>query len=496
MAQHIVVVENTRDWSAEFADVTVVSARDYLVNPGHYRARGARVINLCRSYRYLSTGYYCSLLGEARRHKVIPSVRTLTDLSNKAIYSLNVDSLDDRVHKALQSHYPGSLGERFELYIFFGQCVDKELNDLARQIFDAVSCPLLKVEFRLHNRWQIQSIRPVFLHTLSLEQREFFIETFKGYLGSRWRTPRAKSQLRYDLAILYNPDEKLPPSNKGALRKFMDIGKRMGVNVELIQRKDYTRLAEYDALLIRETTAIDHYTYRFAKKAEAEGMVVIDDPDSIVKCTNKVYLAELLDANKIPAPKTRILHKQELSDSVAEFGYPMVLKIPDGSFSRGIYKAENADQLREFTRLLFKDSDLILAQEYLYTEYDWRIGILNNEPLFACQYFMSPSHWQIVKHGESGMAIEGAFKTWPISEAPEAVVKSAVNAARLIGAGLYGVDVKFTGKETYIIEINDNPNIESGVEDAVIGDELYKTILAEMIRRIERPQDLNRVRTV
>jgi glutathione synthase/RimK-type ligase-like ATP-grasp enzyme len=225
-------------------------------------------------------------------------------------------------------------------------------------------------------------------------------------------------------------------------------------------------------------------------------MVVIDDPDSIVKCTNKVYLAELLVANKIPAPRTRILHKQKDLNSVAELGYPLVLKIPDGSFSRGIYKAENADQLREYTRILFKESDLILAQEYLYTEYDWRIGILNNEPLFACQYFMSPSHWQIVKHGESGRTIEGAFKTWPISEAPAVVVKAAVNAARLIGAGLYGVDVKFTGKETYIIEINDNPNIESGVEDAVIGDELYKTILAEMIRRIERPQDLNRIRTV
>ena len=46
----------------------------------------------------------------------------------------------------------------------------------------------------------------------------------------------------------------------------------MGVEVELITKKDYPRLAEYDALFIRETTGLDHHTYRFAKKAEEEGM--------------------------------------------------------------------------------------------------------------------------------------------------------------------------------------------------------------------------------
>ena len=33
-------------------------------------------------------------------------------------------------------------------------------------------------------------------------------------------------------------------------------------------------------------------------------MPVIDDPTSIIRCTNKVYLAELLTANGVPTPKT------------------------------------------------------------------------------------------------------------------------------------------------------------------------------------------------
>src|SRR3546814_11590026 len=109
----------------------------------------------------------------------------------------------------------------------------------------------------------------------------------------------------------------------------------MGVEVELVEKKDYSELAEYDALFIRETTALDHHTFRFAKKAESEGMAVIDDPTSILRCTNKVYLSELLKANKIPTPKTVVLDNRGIEAIEQEIPYPIILKIPDGSFSRG-----------------------------------------------------------------------------------------------------------------------------------------------------------------
>ncbi|WP_255211005.1 ATP-grasp domain-containing protein [Methylogaea oryzae] len=175
-------------------------------------------------------------------------------------------------------------------------------------------------------------------------------------------------------------------------------------------------------------------------------MVVMDDPDSIVKCANKVYLAELFATHNIPCPKTRILQKG-VSESVrGEIDFPVVLKIPDGSFSRGVYKANDEAEYKALTEKLFKESDLILAQEFLYTEFDWRIGILNNQPLYACQYFMSRKHWQIYKHDESGKAEEGGFKTWMVRDVPRKVVDTALSLARLIGDGLYGVDIKETPK--------------------------------------------------
>jgi glutathione synthase/RimK-type ligase-like ATP-grasp enzyme len=482
---HLILVENPKDWAAEFPDVELITARDYLMQPEQYKTKGLHIVNLCRSYRYCSTGYYCSLLAEARRHKIVPSVRTITDLASKAIYSLNVEDLDDLIQRVLRKRARDTQEIAFEANIFFGQSEDRELQELARQIFDLFQAPLLRVEFRRQQRWEIASLRPVPLRGLTPEQGSFFSDSLNTYLSSRWRTRRARPQPYYDFAILYNPDEQLPPSNMGALRRFIEAGKKVDADVELITRKDYNRLAEYDALLIRETTAINHHTYRFAKKAEAEGIVVIDDPDSIVKCTNKVYLAELLAFNRVATPRTLVLRKGEAADLEAAVGYPAVLKIPDGSFSRGVHKASSPAEAAEITTRLFRDSDLILAQEYLYTEYDWRIGILNNEVLFACRYFMSPKHWQIVRHDARGRATEGGYASFALEDVPPQVIKVALAAARLIGNGLYGVDVKERDGQVYVIEVNDNPNLESGVEDGILGAELYRRILAELVRRIE-----------
>ncbi|MBS1213887.1 MAG: uncharacterized protein H6R26_2504 [Proteobacteria bacterium] len=485
MATHIVVVESLKDWQPDFPPVQVVTARDYLSRAEFLKAHDIRVINLCRSYRYLSTGYFCSLLAEPRRHKVIPSVKTITNLSSKSIYSLNVEDLEGLIQKSLKNQETGPELE-FELPIFFGRCEYPQMQELARQLFDLFRCPLLKVEFVYRGQWHIDRVKPIHLNGwVTGSRKDFFVEALSGYISKPWRTPRHRNAARFDLAVLRNPREAMPPSNAGALQKFVKAGKRLGVDVELIEKKDYVRLAEYDGLFIRETTNIDHYTYRFAKKAQIEGMPVIDDPDSILKCTNKVYLAELLAAHRIAAPRTKILHKGSVESVAGEIGFPVVLKIPDGSFSRGVVKAADAREFKLHLDNLFRESDLILAQEFLFTEFDWRIGILNGEPLFACQYFMSRKHWQVVKHSASGRTVEGGFRTWPIETVPHQVVETAVSLARLIGDGLYGVDLKQNDHGVYVIEINDNPNIDAGIEDEVLGDRLYEAIMAEFVRRMD-----------
>lgn len=490
MSKQLVVVENLDDWRPEFPASTVVHVDAYLTRDEYLKMRDLQVINLCRSYRYLSVGYYCSLLAEARQHRVVPTVKTILDLSSKAMYGLDAETLDTLVERRFLRVGHDAEQTTFSMEIFLGYCQQDDLQDVARQIFETFACPLLQVEFQLQGRWRINTIKSLSLNKLNAAQLAWFADALGRYQTTRWRSPRPRTPARYDMAILFDPADPLPPSDSRGLKNFVKAGKKLGLAVELIQRKDYSRLAEYDALLIRDTTRINHYTYRFAKKAESEDMVVMDDPTSILRCTNKVYLAELLRTHRIQTPKTVILNKQKIRDTAQLPDYPIVLKIPDGSFSRGVSKAENHRQLQEISRALFKESELILAQEFVYTAFDWRIGILNRQPLFACQYFMSKAHWQIVNHSPSGRFTEGGFKTLPVEEVPTEVVNVALKAANLIGDGFYGVDLKQNERGVFVIEVNDNPNVDAGVEDGYLKSSLYERILGEFVRRLDLQRGL------
>ncbi len=485
MSRQIIVVENLADWKLPATELEVVHVDDYLTGRDYFKQRNVQVINLCRSYKYLSVGYYCSLLAEARHHRVVPTVKTMLDLSRKSMYSLDTENLDEQVRKAFSKHTIEEAENQFTIDCYFGQSEYRALSSVMRQLFELFPAPILRLTFQRATVWRLHSIKPAPLNKLSAGQREQFAAALVSYRKKRQRTQKGKATPRYDIAILHDPNDPLPPSNERALKNFIKAGAELGMAVELIERGDYGRLAEYDALFIRDTTRIDHYTYRFAKRAESEGMVVIDDPRSILLCANKVYLAELMRAHKISTPKTVIVGKGDRDAAEQQLGYPMVLKVPDGSFSRGIYKVESREQMLEVTAKLFKQSELILAQEFLYTEFDWRIGILNRQPIFASQYFMSKKHWQIVQHDDKGGFKEGGFKTMTVEQAPPEVVKVALKAANLIGDGLYGVDLKQGEHGVYVIEVNDNPNIDTGVEDVVLKGELYRVVMAEFMRRLD-----------
>jgi glutathione synthase/RimK-type ligase-like ATP-grasp enzyme len=325
-------------------------------------------------------------------------------------------------------------------------------------------------------------VRALSLGDLCRRQRDVLVDALTLYLarsGASAPPPAA----RHAVAILYNADAPHPPSNRRALAKFADAGRALGLRVEPLRRDEMHRLAEFGGLFIRDTTNVDHYTFEFARRASADGLVVIDDPESILKCTNKVFLQELLARHGVPTPRSLVVHKGNAAEVTPALGLPCVLKQPDSAFSLGVFKVATQGDLDHALSALLAHSDLVLAQEWLPTAFDWRVGVLDRRPIYVCKYHMAPGHWQVVKH-ESERRIEGSTQTLRMDEAPAAVVETAVRAANLIGDGLYGVDVKEVNGRCYVMEVNDNPNIDAGNEDAVEGDALYREVLRVFQRRM------------
>ena len=396
-SDRLIVVEKVTDLHGVDTHSRVVTAEEFISERGSVRGP-RKVINLCRNYDYLSLGYYCSLLAEARGDRVTPSVETILDLQ--------------------------------------------------------------------HHRTQQAS-------------------------PARRRSPALRhSAPRMDLAILHDPSDPLPPSNLATLQRIVEVGQSMNIGVELIRKKDYSRLTQFDALFIRETTAVAHHTFEFAKKAAAEGMPVIDDPGSILRCTNKAFLAELLRENGISTPRTQLVSRRTLARFENTLSYPVVLKVPDGSFSRDVKKAHDFAQFTEIAQAMFKESEIVLVQDFMYTAYDWRVGVLAGAPLFVARYHMVRDHWQIIKHSGAGQSTEGRTEAVALHDTPKCVLDTALSAARLIGDGFYGVDLKQTDAGAFVIEINDNPNLDVGAEDKVLGDEVYRRLLAHLLARFESRKEI------
>ncbi len=487
-ARLIIVVEQRKDWPDAAAPYQIVTAAEFLASVGPVATPGTTVINLCRSYKYLSVGYYCSLLGEARGQVVLPSVKTINDLSRKAIYTLDTEELDFVLNRSLDHPDHRLMPVEFSLDIYFGTTEYTPLAPLARQIFETFPAPLMRVEFTREEDWKIGAIRVQNVSTLSDAQLTQGRDALRAIEQAPMPVAAPVKPYRYHIAILHDPDEELAPSNPQALKSFVDMGRKMTIDVTLIEKKDFSRLAEFDALFIRETTAINHHTYLFAKKAESEGMVVIDDSMAILRCTNKVYLADLLRMHAIPTPRTHTLQRADLLDIgfiERDLGYPMVMKIPDGAFLRGVTKVADAGEFQQTATALLSQSAFILVQEYMFTDFDWRIGVLNRKAIFASKYFMSKNHWQIAKRGAGGQAEFGAASAVRLDEVPPELLAHAVAAANLIGDGLYGVDMKMTARGPVVIEVNDNPNIDAGNEDSVLGEDMYRIVLRDIVRRLD-----------
>ena len=475
----LIILDKKSDFDFPDNLCEVMEADTYL-KEAVFLDRQYRVFNLCRDLAYLRKGYYVSLIAEARGHKPLPSISSLMDSQASGISRVMSDNLSVDLNKAFSQ----IKGDSFELSVFFGQNMATKYSTLSKQIYSLFRSPLLKAKFsRKADGWQFSHVKVLALRDVPEAHRDFLLEAMTSYFSKGESISPKKKSYRYDLAILVNPDEKLPPSNASAIKKFVSAAQDCRLNAEIIGPKDINLLPRFDALFIRETTDVNNHTFRFARRAEEEGLIAIDDSASILRCCNKIYLNYALQKKGLPVPKTLVINnKQDLA--TIDLDYPVVVKKPDSAFSQGVKKAGNIEELRDICSMYFKDTDLVILQEFLPTEFDWRVGIIDNEPIYVCKYEMAPKHWQIVKSTGDSLQ-EGGVETLSVGDAPKELIKIAMDSAKMIGDGLYGIDIKQVDNRYFVVEVNDNPSIEKGYEDRICKDYLYRRVMDTFYKRLE-----------
>lgn len=244
-----------------------------------------------------------------------------------------------------------------------------------------------------------------------------------------------------------------------------------GHTAQVIDVGEFDRLPGFDAVFLRLDTSVFGLSFAASRYAWELGLRVVDDPKSILTCMNKAHVQGLLEKAGVPTPETVLLTKagSEKLDAAAlfeELGSPIVVKAPHGAFSSAVDRAHDERSLRALIRRFLGRSDVVLLQRFVPSTYDWRVGVLCGQPIYAARYHIPKGAWRIHDRPEGEQRKQWAkIEAVPLGKVPANVLDMALRATRVVGNSLYGVDLKQREDGTsVVIEVNDNPNIDWGSE--------------------------------
>ncbi len=254
-----------------------------------------------------------------------------------------------------------------------------------------------------------------------------------------------------------------------ALIRCRDVAESRGHDADFLFPVDIGKIPKMDALFIRARTDPMNVTYVAARMASFHNIPVIDDPESIQVCSDKINMYSHLIRHQVSLPRTVFLKKEDLTvESVTrlfdEMGTPLILKEPSTSFSLRVEKVNDIAEFFRVAHRFIRLSDWIVVQEYIESRYDWRVGVLDGKLLYVCKYTI-PSVTFKIQASVNGHIVYCGVESVPEREVPQEVIDLGIQAAKAIGHGLYGVDIKNTNGDACVIEVNDNPSIESGEDD-------------------------------
>jgi glutathione synthase/RimK-type ligase-like ATP-grasp enzyme len=268
-----------------------------------------------------------------------------------------------------------------------------------------------------------------------------------------------------------------------ALQNFKATAETFGHEFNFLYRENLSELPKYDAVFIRATTDPLLTAYVVSKTASEIGLRVVDDPESIQICGNKIHQYALFNKYDIPRIPTVFitredLHHKRITEIFKTLGKPVVIKAPYTSFSKYVEKAACETSFREVAKRFFRKSDILAVQEFMPTAFDWRVGVLNGEVLYVCKYMIPKGRW---KHGAKRRGkpsfVWGRTVSLKKENAPIKLKETALKACKIIGHGLYGVDIKEVNDNYVVVEVNDNPSIYAGYED-LNNKDLYRRIIS------------------
>lgn len=228
-------------------------------------------------------------------------------------------------------------------------------------------------------------------------------------------------------------------------KRLVEEAKALGVFVELKRPKKFS-LKKFSHILFRQIQGNEKNAIVLAKKALEQGLVVVDRRLALDGSHNKKFNYSRLKKAGFFVPKTFLLSemtKKKLDSFSSSF---VVLKPLLGKRGQNVFRVRKKNFFEFAKKFAGKD---FLAQEFVFIEKELRVFVVGKKVLGA---------------------IESRSKNWihNFSRGAKAVPhritrktrNAALRAAAAVNTEVAGVDLAFTRKGVFVLEVNRSPGFK------------------------------------
>jgi RimK family alpha-L-glutamate ligase len=209
-----------------------------------------------------------------------------------------------------------------------------------------------------------------------------------------------------------------------------------------------------DFVFPRTGAGSDYYDMALIRHLERLSVPVVNSSEAIAVARDKLHTMEVLVYHKLPTPKTMLAKFPLNLELIAEeFQFPLIVKSIAGSRGKGVFLCETPGQMEDLMDILElskKEDVYYVIQEFVAGSKgkDIRVMIVGGRAIGA-----------ILREAQQGkykanISRGGAGKPFELN--PE-VEWLSLEAARVLGLDIAGVDILFDGEGYKVCEANSGP---------------------------------------
>jgi ribosomal protein S6--L-glutamate ligase len=238
-------------------------------------------------------------------------------------------------------------------------------------------------------------------------------------------------------------------------------------------------LPKYDAIIPRIGASITFYGTSVVRQFEMMGTFSINESVAISRSRDKLRSLQLLSRKGIGLPRTGFASKPDkVGDLIKNVGgAPVVIKLLEGTQGIGVVLAETNKAAESIVEAFMGLKANILVQEYIKEAggADIRCLVVGGKVIAAMKRQAAEGEFR------SNLHRGGSAEVVKLSPAER---KTAVDAAKVMGLHMCGVDILRSNSGPVVMEVNSSPGLE-GIELATGKD--VATMVVEFLEKTAKP---------